>query len=313
MGFFDKFRKNKAADVQPTQQPQPTQPSEAAAKSQEAPKQANSEVVRMSSIPYTIQSGFHGWGSVMPYGTAGGISALNQVEKLHDYEKYSDYPGLSEFLDKLTFVDGDYPGYYTTSADTMNFLFLNYITRFSPNKENWSFQSLISDSLIMHIQEYGPDINNYQDDIILGSEYFNFIFYKLAWMVAINAIPEDLIDTIIRDCGPTQLEDYKRFVNEFDHFSKCTFVFDLPDGQFHAEHRANGVEERAKGPIYHCSKGDFEKYLRPYTLFLSNFTLILAVTLAANIFGQCAFTIGWEDSVFPTDLPRECWPHPRRS
>jgi len=47
-------------------------------------------------------------------------------------------------------------------------------------------------------------------------------------------------------------------------------------------------------------------------LFLSNFSLILAVALAVNLFGECTFTLGWEYGQIAMDLPREQWPHPHK-
>ena len=229
--------------------------------------------------------------------------------KLHDYEDDAEYPGLSNFLDTLSFVDGTYPSYYTTSPREMDVYFRGYISRFFPYKDSTSFEYIMAETLEQHLSTFDP----YSDgsNIVMGRDFYNSIFYRLSFMMALELIPHELITKCMIDLGPSSLPKEKRFVNEFDHFEKCTFIFDYPDGCFHAEDcYANAIDERLYGPIYHCSKRDYENYWKPYVLFLSNFSLILGVMMATDLFGECAFTIGWE-SDFHMDLPRERWPHPR--
>lgn len=267
--------------------------------------------VQLISIPYTIEPGYQACNQFLPRRNAGGIGVINQLDKFHDYED-ADYPGLSEFLDELTYVDGEYPSYFTLSKDDMNHYFVRYMRNFASDKMDFTFQMLVSDAMINHYNAYdemGGD--QYYPNIVIGSDYYNFIFYKIATMVALDIFPHDLLQTCFQDLGPSKLTEEKRFVNEFDHFKRCTFLFDRPDGSFHAVSRANGIDERIYGPIYHCSEKDYEKYFKPYILFLSNFSLILGANLATNIFGQCTFTLGWERGQFSTDLPRDKWPHPK--
>lgn len=49
-----------------------------------------------------------------------------------------------------------------------------------------------------------------------------------------------------------------------------------------------------EGPAFYCSLHDYENFIRPYILFLSNWSLLLGVYLSMRVFGQCAFVVCWE-------------------
>ena len=267
--------------------------------------------VQLISIPYTIEPGYLACNRFLPRRSMGGIGVINQLDKFHDYED-ADYPGLSDFLDALTYVDGEYPSYFTLSKDEMNHYFVRYMRNFASDEMDYTFLALITSAMVDHYNAYdeiGGD--QYFPNIVIGSDYYNFIFYKIATLVAFDIFPYDLLQTCFRDFGPSKLTKEKRFINEFDHFKRCTFVFDCPEGNFHAVSRANDIGERKYGPIYHCSENDYKKFFKPYIHFLSNFSLILGANLATNIFGQCAFTLGWEKGQSSIDLPRDKWPHPK--
>ena len=268
------------------------------------------KVEAMVSIPYTVEPGFHACNRYLSGRQVGGIGALNQVDKLHDYEGYEEYPGLSEFLDLLTYVDGEYPSYYVTSAEDVNYYFVSYIMRFLEITGSISCVSLFVDAFRNNVAAYDPRQFGYH--IVMGEPFFNFVFYQLSYMMALELLDRGRMEACLEDLGPSNLTGKQRLVNEFDHFKRCAFVFDAPDGSFRSEHRESAVEERLYGPVYHCSEHDFNRYWKPYVLFLSNFSIILAVALAVNLFGECTFTLGWEYGRFARDLPRERWPHPRK-
>lgn len=263
------------------------------------------------SIPYTIETGFPECQPYVPRHSVGGIGSANRFEKYHDYED-DDYPRLSDFLDTLTFVDGKYPSYCSSSVDDMNYYFVSYMREFASDPLDYTLRFVISQMMAQHYDAFGATPQEYQHNIVIGTPYYNFIFYKIAWLVALDRIPLELIDECVGKLDLGSLSQEKRFVNEFDHIFRARFVFDVADGCFDVSHLPNYQDERIEGPVFHCSEGDYRKYWKPYIMFLSNFSLILAANLATNIFGQCAFTLGWEHSQYSIDLPREEWPHPAR-
>jgi len=268
MGFLSLFgKKGNTPNNVPQNQADETRPSTARGEqadqtsvvSPQEQRKSEIESVAMVSIPYTIEPGFHACNSLLSGRVVGGIGVVNQINKFHDYESYDEYPGLSDFLDTLTFVDGEYPSYCTTSAYDVNLYFNQYINRFIQSKDSNFLQYLMVLSFKQHVEVHRP--YEHGTNIIIGQPYYNFLFYKLSYMMAIEIVGQERIDACLADLGPSQLSGEKRFVNEFDHFKRCTFIFDLPDKCFHAEDGyANAVEERMHGPIYHCSKNDFEEH-----------------------------------------------------
>ena len=229
----------------------------------------------------------------------------NPSAKYHTFLDSNSSP-LVDFLDTLSCVEGEYTSYFTKSENEVSEYVRGYLTEFL--KASPCSRETVN-SLMERFEEFPMrcdyfENEQYRESMVMGTDFFNDFLYASAFRVASKIIPYDLLSNCMVALGYSPSVEqafasggFRYLVNLLSDCPKYRFYTDFPDFEFGAEVGAHWGTIRADGMALYCSAHDYENYIRPYILFLSNWWLLLGVYLAVRVFGQCTFTLIWWDSL----------------
>lgn len=250
----------------------------------------------------------------------GGIGLRTSSAKCYDYTSFSKarlscdclsasdaicMPHLRNFVSMMGYVDEGVRFYYTTDRPRVRRYVRDYLDAFLTAAHANEIEDMIDDYLSWH----GHAGSGYDMDIVVGTLFFNDLFYSTSWKAAQALFTEDAINSLlssfplIRGDNPL-LPYFKTFVNRFDGGETLRFVFDVDDGRCRLDDTLFVFSKD-----FHCSENEYQRSLAPYTLFLSNWTVILACWMCMHEFGQCAFGLYWETGnlAILQEGQREAW------
>lgn len=255
---------------------------------------------------YTVEPGYDECSRYLRPGVGGGIGAVApKATKYYSYtgvrpsfQNFSiDDPGkatfgplLGDFLSMMNYVDEDVRFYCTTSRENVTNYVRSYLECFFTSSQARGLESAMSNYLRKHnVLESG-----YTQNVVLGTPFYNDIFYETSWMAAQSLFSGRNINSLQRSFMNIRGFDSsfpagKAFVNYFDGAQCLNFYFDAPNECCRMDDTLFIVSKD-----FHCSRHDFEQSVQPFILFLSNWSLVLACYLCMHSFGQCAFGIYWE-------------------
>ncbi|WP_308622538.1 hypothetical protein [uncultured Enorma sp.] len=275
---------------------------------------------------YTVEPGYDECAKYLSILSRGGIGALSPLgTKYYDYDGFMPSldnisssspdevvfgPSLRDFLLMMDYVDEDVRFYCTTSRGKVYDYVRSYLNHFLTSEQ----AAEVWQKIHSYMNRHSHLESGYRANIVIGTPYFNNLFYETSWLVAQFLFSPALIESLqssfinIRGFDPS-FPSYKDFVNKFDGGETLQFFFDAPDNKCWMDDTLFIVSKD-----FHCSEKDFIKSLRPYVQFLSNWTLLLACILCMHAFGQCAFGIYWETggTALVQKMQKEAWRGNRR-
>lgn len=238
---------------------------------------------------FTVEPGQEECSKFLNSSIVGGIGAQTLDVKYYDYEDFEATPGsVREFVNIMTFVDDDVRYYCTTSASEIAQYLRYYLELFLSDAEAYRVNRIID----RYAAEHNHFDSGFRNNIVVGTPFFNDIFYASSWEVASSLFSFEEIHSLqksMRRIRSSNLPIQKYFVNVFD--GACRFVFEFNELNDECALMSMDFWE---GTTFSCPRRSFEASLKPYIYFLSNWTLVLASYLCAIIFGQCAFGLYWE-------------------
>lgn len=276
----------------------------------------------------------------------GGIVQCDKYSRLHDYEP-DGYPKLSDFLQLFAYADGKLPSYFSKDYDLIRDYFVFFMRSYEVEGADQIIQGL-DEYIHQNWREldedyFGPNIPIYSDffkwgfdavtkgalpsffsgdqiDKIICDRYFYpsappkyAPFYTKGSHADINKLwPDDIftIKSIFMDVSRTvfSVQDGEVFhcLNKLPQLEWEYSVF--ADDEINTESHTDHDLSLSYRQII-CNVDDYETSIKPFCLFLSDLVLVTASYMALSRFGQCHFTIGWEDSKTYKDLERSKWPH----
>lgn len=262
---------------------------------------------------YTIEPGCTECAKYLSVLRGGGIGARTVTAKCYDYTSFSwtspEYdllptsdamwrPHLRNLVSMMNYVDENVRFYCITDRHKVRNYIRDYLDAFLTKAWANEIKQMIND----YLTRRNHTESGYNANIVLGTPFYNDLFYSTSWKVAQALFDSSAIDSLltsfrfIRGHNP-KLPDFKTFVNRFDGGETIKFFFDVDDGQCRLDDTWFLISKD-----FHCSKNEYQKSLAPYILFLSNWTLLLACWLCMHEFGQCAFGLYWESGVL--ELPQ---------
>lgn len=255
---------------------------------------------------YTVEPGYDECAKYLSRPLRGGIGALSPTAtKYYDYhgfmtsldnrnlsspDKAVSGPFLRDFISMMNYVDEDVRFYCVTSRGKVRNYVRNYLDYFLTSDQAAKVWQMI----ISYVQQHNHLESGYRENIVIGTPYFNDLFYETGWLVARCLFSSSAIESLqqsfqgIRGYDPF-FPEHKVFVNYFDGGPMLRFFFDSQDDRCWMDNTLFFVSKD-----FHCSERDFNRSFQPYILFLSNWTLLLACYLCMHAFGQCAFGLYWE-------------------
>lgn len=255
---------------------------------------------------YTVEPGYDECAKYLSKPPRGGIGALSPTgTKYYDYrgfmpsfdnhdlsspDKAAFGPYLRDFISMMDYADEDVRFYCTTSWDKVRDYVRDYLNHFLTNDQSFEVRQMVNE----YVRRHSHLESGYRQNIVIGTPYFNDLFYSTAWCVAQSLFSPAAISSLqssfknIQGYNPL-FPAHKAFVNYFDGGPVLRFYFDAWDDRCWMDNTLFIVSKD-----FHCSERDFEKSFQPYILFLSNWTLLLACYLCMHAFDQCAFGLYWE-------------------
>lgn len=255
---------------------------------------------------YTVEPGYDECAKYLSKPLRGGIGALSPTgTKYYDYhgsmsslgnrnltspDKAVFGPFLRDFISMMDYVDEDVRFYCVTSRGRVRDYLRSYLDHFLTSDQAAKVWQMINS----YMQQHNHLESGYRENIVIGTPYFNDLFYATSWLVARCLFSPLAIESlqksfqIIRGYNPFS-PGHQTFVNYFDGGLTLGFFFDAQDDRCWMDDTLFIVSKD-----FHCSEKDFNKSFQPYILFLSNWTLLLACYLCMHAFGQCAFGLYWE-------------------
>jgi len=238
---------------------------------------------------FTVEPGQEECSKFLKSNIIGGIGAQTLDVKYYDYEDFEATPGsVREFVDAMTFVDDDVRYYCTTAASEIAEYLRYYLELFLSDSEAFRVHHIID----RYTWKHNHFDSGFRNNIVVGTPFFNDIFYTSSWAVASSLFSLEEIHSLqesMRRIRSSNLSIQKYFVNVFDGARKFEFEFNETSNEC-----ALVSIDFWEGTTFSCPKHSFEASLKPYIYFLSNWTLVLASYLCAITFGQCAFGLYWE-------------------
>lgn len=275
---------------------------------------------------YTVEPGYQECDRYLRRGIGGGIGALEPIltkyysftrlytsevnENVSSPSQAQFGPNLGDFLCLMDYVDEDVRFYCTTSKskvrDYVRAYLEYYLTPGQADEIKWIINS--------YLKQHNHFESGYKENIVIGTPFFNDLFYATAWKVAECFFAQGEIDSLsqsfLRIPGNRPGRPrYRQFVSYLDSCREAYFQFDVFGDQCYLDKNVTVVSK-----VFHCSRDQYERSFRPYILFLSNWTLVLATYLCMRSFGQCAFGIYWETGglALSQEMQRRNWLSSRR-
>lgn len=261
--------------------------------------------VVLRARPYTVEPGFPECGHILASHKGGGLGSARPLTRYFNFFD-NDLSPLGDFLRIMQRAgsQGRHEAYCTSSLDEVDAYIGKYLGTFlnaTPYGEH------VIREIHEHLREFPMRQDyfrseSYRENMVMHSRFFQDFFYDSAHMVAAELVPDKLLDSCCSAFGlpvAPMAEDAEEFVERLSSNPKYRIYTDVPSGSFRAVFGANSMDDFVLGPAFHCSLHDYENYIRPYILFLSNWSLVLGVYLALRVFGQCAFVLCWEPTWEP--------------
>lgn len=249
---------------------------------------------------YTVEPGYDECSRYLSRPLRGGIGALSPMAtKYYDYQGFMSSfgdlggygsPSLRDFVDMMDYVDEDVRFYCTADKQKVRECIKAYLDGFLTSAQAQEIRQIINAYLSQHsFVESG-----YKENIVVGTPFFNNLFYATSWRVAQDLFSPSAISSLqfsfqrLRGYDPTYSPS-KAFVNLLDGGPVMQFFFDVGDGQCRMDDTVFLVSKD-----FHCSDREYRRSFEPYVLFLSTWSLMLACWMCMHEFGQCAFGLYWE-------------------
>ena len=270
---------------------------------------------------YKMEPGYDECARYLLRPLCGGIGVLSGMAEFYDYHAEGSPslqnafcespssaaygPFLGDFLAMMDYVDEDVRFFCMTDRSRMR----EYINSYLEDLLRGVYVDEIWQMIGAHLARHTCSESGYRQNIVVGTPYFNDLFYSTSWKAAQALFSPDAISSLqslfkfIRGYNPV-VPAHKAFVFYFDGGQNLRFFFDARDGQCRMDDTLFMVSKD-----FHCSENEYKQSFEKYVLFLSNWSLILACWMSMHEFGQCAFGLYWETGVMALcqRMRREEW------
>ena len=241
---------------------------------------------------YTVEPGVTECRSLLRFPRGGGFGAKDPIgTKYYNYRGNNESVSLDALLDLMQHVDDDVRYYCTTNAASIEHFLWEYL--------NYYAGKGCADSVILRINGHLASRNHadsgFSSNIVVGTAYFNDIFYETARAVADQMLSSAVVDACysqyLRECAANP----RYYSYPFDKWLVNLFDSNESVRQKPCLGNEIGIPSVRFGDLeISCPERVWESSIGPYVYFLSNWTLLLGVYLCVRVFGQCAFGIYWE-------------------